>query len=304
MIIYDYRKLMVALVSVACLQYASTAQANQGDNNNPESAGVQPGFIGTLYSGVSSAAGAVLNDPFSAAVGLGTGVLQYITSDYVFHRRAGVPADTGLARTIKALAALGTGTAMGAYAVSQQNSGEGKEVDPLMPEVLVGLPDPVSSGGNSGLPKPPEELAPADTDCNSVEHQRSIQADQLRVNTQRLNMAGQYVEYTNNRVDHLNNRVDILDNQVGQLRSDLQKLEKKAIRGIASTAALGAATTVPANPGKIAVGVGAASYEGTQAVAFAVSYRPEKLNRMSFQAGIGTATGGKPVMRLGGSYEF
>lgn len=90
---------------------------------------------------------------------------------------------------------------------------------------------------------------------------------------------------------------------IGNLQHQIHHNDKKATRGIAAMAALGNIAS-PSAPGKTIVGAGIGSYHGTQAVAVNISHRPKSFSNTIFQAGIGTSTGGKPVIRAGVSYEF
>lgn len=115
-------------------------------------------------------------------------------------------------------------------------------------------------------------------------------------------LVAQLNEITQN-INANNNRVNILNDRVNHLEDQVHKNDKKAARGIAALAAMGNVAT-PSKPGKTAIGAGVGSYDGQQAVAFTISHRLAKLDRLVLQAGVGGGNNGKPVMRAGFSFEF
>jgi 16S rRNA G966 N2-methylase RsmD len=106
-----------------------------------------------------------------------------------------------------------------------------------------------------------------------------------------------------NELENININFDQAHARLDKLENDIQRNDKKAMQGIAAVAALGNAV-IPAAPGKTIVGAGVANYEGKQALGINMSHRPEAMSQMSVQAGMATSSGGKPVIRLGASYEF
>jgi autotransporter adhesin len=151
-------------------------------------------------------------------------------------------------------------------------------------------------GGSGGPDDPPTYVLAFDPRIDDTLNKIVVHDAQLAYNTQSLNRV-------NHRVEGLRHQVEAVDRRVNKLQDEVQKNDKKALRGIASTAALSNAVQ-PSAPGKTVIGVGAATYEGVHAFAITVSHRPEKFSQMSFQGGIGTSGSGKPVMRVGISYQF
>ena len=145
-------------------------------------------------------------------------------------------------------------------------------------------------------PPPPQVVVVVDPRIDAVATHLADQADQLKINTQAITQ-------TKHQVAAVEQQVAAVNNRTNHLEKEIQKNDKKAIRGIAAVAALGYAV-FPSAPGKTVVNAGISSYEHVQALAISISHRPEKLSRLSFQAGIGASTAGKPVMRVGAGYEF
>jgi autotransporter adhesin len=91
-----------------------------------------------------------------------------------------------------------------------------------------------------------------------------------------------------------------LDNRIDQTKRAIDELARNAYSGIAATTAL---TMVPeVDPGKrVALGVGAATYRGYQAVAVGASARVN--DRVKLKAGVGIASGG-PTAGVGASMQW
>jgi hypothetical protein len=153
-----------------------------------------------------------------------------------------------------------------------------------------------SGGGGGGGGDDPPHHAVSLPIIDEMNDQLVIHEDQLTANLHSLNRA-------NGQIDSANKRIEEVGRRVNKLEQDIQKNDRKAMRGIAAVAALGNAV-FPSAPGKTVVGAGVGSHDGVQGVAVSVSHRPETWSQMSFQGGIGSTSGGKPVMRLGASYEF
>jgi hypothetical protein len=147
-------------------------------------------------------------------------------------------------------------------------------------------------------PEPPPPYPVFTVLClDKINTQLEEQTEQLIVNAHHLNIINTQLKETAHHIKAINHRID-------HLQKNIQRNDKKATRGIAAVAALGN-PVFPSVPGKAAVGVGVGSYEGKQALAINVNYRPETVEKISFQAGIGKSNGsGKPVMRMGAIYEF
>jgi hypothetical protein len=144
--------------------------------------------------------------------------------------------------------------------------------------------------------EPPTVVCVSDPRAKEVAQQIERQAKQLALHTDVMNQF-------HTHVSGINERVKLVNNQVNKLEKDVQKNSKKAMRGIAAVAALGNAV-FPSAPGKSVISAAIGGYQHAQAIAVSLSHRPEKLSRVSFQAGIGASTAGKPVMRVGAGYEF
>jgi autotransporter adhesin len=185
-------------------------------------------------------------------------------------------------------------------AVSEKSAAPTKSTEPTKSKGPAKSKEPVKSrapaaggggGGGGGGPLPDVDL--------SIDEMGQIIAAHgglLSNHSQALNLA-------NHRVQELHQHLQATDSRVNQMQHDIQRNDKKAMRGIASVAAMSNAVQ-PSAPGKTVVGVGVATYEGVQGFAINVNHRPEKLSQMSFQGAIATSSGGKPVMRVGASYEF
>jgi hypothetical protein len=164
-------------------------------------------------------------------------------------------------------------------------------------DISKNSPSIIPTGGScTPLPPPPIIVAVTDPRFEEVTDQLIAHTEQLAMNTRALNM-------TNSRVEAVNSRVDALNSRVDKLQNDIQKNDKKAMRGIASVAAMGN-VVFPSAPGKTVVSAGVGSYDCVHAVAISISHRPQKLGQMSLQAGVATSSGGKPVIRVGAAYEF
>ncbi|GLQ91768.1 YadA-like family protein [Dyella acidisoli] len=91
-----------------------------------------------------------------------------------------------------------------------------------------------------------------------------------------------------------------LQDWTGQKIDDLQQLinrnQRQANRGIASSAAL--VNNMPYVPGKVALSAGAATYRSESAVGIAIS-RWSKNGRVNINAGVSAAKGDSPIFRVG-----
>jgi hypothetical protein len=129
-----------------------------------------------------------------------------------------------------------------------------------------------------------------------INHLFAAYKAQLMTDFQQLDMLYSQIDAGNKKLNMMNDKID-------QLQKDIQKNNKKAVRGIAAVAALGSAV-LSSEPGKTVVSAGVGNYDGVQGLAISITHRSERMSHISVQGGLGASSGGKPLMRLGASYEF
>lgn len=131
---------------------------------------------------------------------------------------------------------------------------------------------------------------------SSIDTQLARQAEQMTGH-------GRAIDKTNARLDMIESRAEAIEQRADKIKKDMQQLDRKAMRGIAAVAAMGNAEQ-PSVPGNMVATAGVGNYGGRQAVAVNINYRPEKSEPVNIHAGAGASSGGRPVMRMGVSYEF
>jgi hypothetical protein len=104
--------------------------------------------------------------------------------------------------------------------------------------------------------------------------------------------------------NQISSSIGNLENHVAQVENKINHVEKMANRGIASVAALSGTVSMPSQPGKFVSSAAVATYAGVQGFAVNFAYRPQTVDALSFQGGVGTSGGGKAVYRAGVAFEF
>lgn len=305
------KKLTIIVASSLCMQYAAAEENTQLQLGGPRIGYLE--YATNIYNAATKGASTfiqkVISTPTLVSMAAGTAVGAL----------AGVKAGRSITTHPRATALLltGLGSAVGYAAphgekINKAMLEAGKEMynrlathtssaDPADKTALVASSTDNNAGNTAKEPSIPTDT-PAAKGKDNVVPVPTPSATPTPTPTPTAKPSAKAMAQPNNLFVG-NSQLTVLPDTINQMQNDIQNNDKKATRGIAAVAALGNAP-LPSAPGKTVVGAGLGSYAGIQALALTISHRPEKLGQMSFQGGVAASTGGRPVVRVGASYEF